>query len=473
MSLGETEAFVEEKIRESPSLAGSSDPPVWFQQFMRSTTEREERMEQRISQLQHQVQQQALSQPRQSPTSTALPLAAALGLATPPATSSRLGVGTGLYSAAALGVGASRRTLNLERIPLAPSATEPAASSFPPDVPSPSLAAILERHEERHEAALDKAKTELIKKMHPPVEFTGEDVKQREAVREWVEKVNDYMDLFLPAGGEQELRFQIVKSRTAGPASTWLKELKTQALAIGRTLLWNEVEPLFIAKMEGSQSHLLLELEFRSLTLGKGKCRDLHALEAEFDRLRLRLYPLSEANVGMDSLLGQEYGHAIERGDSFLYTDILKMGVPISLAEWKLGAQQAFVIRQATSRSSFQSARTAGWIPRGAAQSPQESSRSKWAPAGSGVTVNHVEAHHQQEVGNDRKHLDDEKEPAALQSVNAQPASRRGWRLTAEERDKLMKQGKCFICYKKAGHLARECTNKPPGRGPSPDDLKA
>jgi hypothetical protein len=283
------------------------------------------------------------------------------------------------------------------------------------------------------------------------------------------------MDLFLAPGAEQELRLQIVKTRTAGPASTWLKELKTSALAVGRTLFWNEVEPLFITKMEGSHSHLLLELEFRSLTFGRGKCRDLHALEAEFDRLRLRLYPLSEVDAGMDSLLGQEYGYAIQRGDAALYTEVLKNGVPSSLAGWKLGAQHAFVIRQATSRAPIHSARGAPWIPRGAAPPVQDGSRGRWPSTGSNASMHHMEAQYGASSGSNRQHGEDEKEPAAaLQAIHdTEPASKKGWKLTPDEREKLSRVGKCFICYKReTGHIARNCPNKPPGRGPNAEDLK-
>jgi hypothetical protein len=335
-----------------------------------------------------------------------------------------------------------------------------------------------------------KEERELIKTSKPPDEFTGDELSQRLKVRQWVTQVNNWINLFIGKdrdGSSQELRMETVATRLSGGALIWYETEKAKAEITGRVLRWDEIMEKFIAKFEGQDNRLLMEQELELLTYKQGKCRDLYKLEAEFDRLRLLLYPNSEGNSDFDRMLGNLYGSAIQRGDAALHTKMLEMGLPRSLNEWKALATRAVVLRQharannpSRSHSSFNGYKNNN-------HSHNNNRSLSQQPTANNATVLGPTNNNNDNSGNDDR-LGEGQEgqaenvPVQYASINESRPRLRGWKdnngkftpFTREEYGALAKNRRCFICYKKEDHRG-SCPNfdTRPRRKPNADELKA
>ena len=71
-------------------------------------------------------------------------------------------------------------------------------------------------------------------------------------------------------------------------------------------ITWEEMRQGFIDHIRGGrEARALWKQKMQSLTLGKGKCKDLLALDSEFERLRLKLYPTSSLDVADERAAGR------------------------------------------------------------------------------------------------------------------------------------------------------------------------
>jgi hypothetical protein len=233
-------------------------------------------------------------------------------------------------------------------------------------------------HEESPEATEEDEKeaTRLAKvmtKMSIPEKFSGETEKDKEAVDVWVNHATAYMNgqfgtLDPVKYGKQRIEF--IKSYLRGPASDWL----VAAHSSDPTLTWEELQEPFRHFIRGGrESQDLWKQQMNGLKYGSGKCKDLLALEQEFERLRIKLYPTSSAEGPLNQRLGEDYGNCILRGDTDLYKEVLRLlsdqETP-SLSTWKKAAARAVHIREVTrtvtnQHSSIRTGGGVGGLPRG------------------------------------------------------------------------------------------------------------
>ena len=214
-----------------------------------------------------------------------------------------------------------------------------------------------ERNQEESPAATEEEVKEAIRlakvmtKMSVPEKFSGETEKDKEAVDIWVNHATAYMNgqfgtLDPVRYGKQRIEF--IQSYLRGAASDWL----VAAHSSDPTLTWEELqEPFRYFIKGGRESQDLWKQQMNGLKYGSGKCKDLLALEQEFERLRIKLYPTSSAEGPLNQRLGEDYGNCILRGDTDLYKEVLRLlsdqETP-SLSTWKKAAARAVHIREVT-----------------------------------------------------------------------------------------------------------------------------
>ena len=252
--------------------------------------------------------------------------------------------------------------------------------------------------------------------------------------------------------------------------------LQTRARAVGKQLTLQDVYDEFMLTYYGGLSEKLAEQQLDSLVYGKGDCRDLAALDSEFDRLSQQLYPGSEGSKPAISLLARIYSGALRRGDEELWGKAMD-AQPSTVDEWKVAAQTAFVIietkksHQTKARQEARGTFYPKFSPSTAASSSSSASRSN-----SAVQVQNTET---EEETPGREPGDE----VAIQKAEAQgpsrpplrPRERLGVHLTFAQRTRLSDLGKCWICMER-GHRSFECEKKGKvgyPRKPTELDLKA
>lgn len=321
------------------------------------------------------------------------------------------------------------------------------------------------RGQRRRTAEDDREAAKLAKimaKRPPPAVFTGEKESEKDAVEQWVIDANGYLDSQFGQLDEPhpKERMQLIRSYIKGAAAHWV----TSALSINANLTWEQLQEPFVEFIRGGRASRQLWLEkMKMLAYGKGKCKDMLALEQEFDILSVKLYPTMGDNVAINEVVGREFADCIKRGDSEVYLEMLRIiGVQdnLLLADWKTAAAKAVAIVSLTRAS------------RGHGQ------RQKW---GSNTPSSAVVA----EISTENGEEGEEQLGVELQQVQGQRASgarstrgpykSRGPYIPEDQWKIVLSKGLCWQCYK-PGHRKGddECKDKgKPKRKPTAEELKA
>jgi hypothetical protein len=320
-----------------------------------------------------------------------------------------------------------------------------------------------------------------MSKLIPPPKFSGKTEAEKEGVENWVRKMNNYLDgLFGDIPAPRERMTQVLQLLEE-PAVEWMNSMYNEE----RGDTWEQLQLLFIQHIRGSRdTRALTNQKMKALKYGEGECKDLLAYDSAFERLRIKLYPSSNTNVEMNERTGEDYCEGIKRGNLELWKEMKRClaarripGQLPSLADCKAAAADAVEILAET-RVAVRSTHSA--FP--ARQQPYTRQ-----------AVHNITSVQQQVEQYDINHHDGEtverREGQTEQSVSAQKVmaktrsssgsgdttSSRSFSLTEEEREQLMRVGKCFRCYGK-GHLSQDpsCPGRgKPRRKPTAEQLKA
>jgi hypothetical protein len=319
--------------------------------------------------------------------------------------------------------------------------------------------------EEKEAAMLAK----VMAKMDKPEKFSGETEPEREEVDSWVDEATAWLNSqFRPLDGYYpEAEWEMALSLLKGTAKRYMKMAK----ASDPSQTWETLKGGFIEFIRGGQeSRTLWMVKMDKLVYGSGKCKDLLALEKEFEQLRIKLYPTSSTDKAMNAVVGRLYGQAIERGDLDLYREMQRilMTLPLqpheepSLSHWKNAAVKAAQIQKINTVSSQRRGGRYGNQPHW-----RQDTRTP------GATVN--------EVSEDVEEDGDADDPgaAAVQQMQGRKGPNRNFKppvrvLTDEQYRKVMEKGLCLQCYQ-PGHRIRDTACKEKGqkrRKPTAEELK-
>jgi hypothetical protein len=323
--------------------------------------------------------------------------------------------------------------------------------------------------------------------MKAPTTFSGETNAEKDRVEQWVKSVNFYL---LGQFGKVEApqpRWIVVRNLLTGAALDWADAMYSE----GVVKSWAEMQPLFIEHIRGSRDSKEEAREaMRTIAFGKGKCRDLRSYNAEFEAIRVRLYPSSSVHLEMNAQAAHDYVEGIRRGHHEFGQEIRRglisnrqPGVSPTLAEVKMVADRAWEICCDQVRGRSQSSRDHS--------SPSSSKPFRpYQHSSSQTTVNHmdVDGADESDVETSRwERQESEQEQAAVQTVNtrspnnrlrgggdrAPQPERRGHQLTEKELKQLYEAKRCFTCYSK-DHQSRKCPSKgKPQRAPTVEQLNA
>lgn len=323
----------------------------------------------------------------------------------------------------------------------------------------------------------------LYKKLDAPPTFSGDESKDKITdVREWIDITDDYLRLHLePSDLLKGGIIPFILVRTRGAAHDWLKTKMEEVSTLqkrgklDKEIQWEELKNSFIEAFEGHEFRVLRKLELESLKLGHGDCKTIVLLNAKFDQLSRRLYPSGTELAALDAVLADEYGKIIERSDLNLWRDIHRMGIPTTLMQWKELTAQAWGSREIIRRKTdFHNNNRRGYggggMVRGYGKPTSSSSQ---------VTINELD--HQLSEGETAEWERMEGEPSASATIqtmsnNTQQSTREGQNVqgtkpaqhgrTFQQRQQLMKEGKCFWCCR-AGHMINTCPLKQKGGKPA------
>lgn len=268
-------------------------------------------------------------------------------------------------------------------------------------------------------------------------------------------------------------------------AVQWFMNLSEAAVRRGMVLTLELVFQEFIDQYYTDNGLHLADLELSTLTYGKGQCKTLQATNNEFDRLAADMCRGREYNEATDLLLASRYQKVIRDGNFALW-DKANDGQPTTLAEWKEAVKRAYAAaqrREAAYNAGSNGGRShfnPNYRASSNSHSPSSSSSSSSRPAMASAQHVQARASESDEKGDTWERQEGE-EPSAVQSeqlqqVKTRPDGKRlfGSHLTHDQRIRLAKAKKCWICYK-AGHIAPDCPAKDKGapRKPTDADLNA
>lgn len=341
-----------------------------------------------------------------------------------------------------------------------------------------------ERDQEENPEATEEEEKEAIRlakvmtKMSVPEKFSGETEKDKEAVDVWVNHATAYMNgqfgtLDPIRYGKQRIEF--IQSYLRGAASDWL----VAAHASDPTLTWEELQEPFRHFIKGGrESQDLWKQQMNGLKYGSGKCKDLLALEQEFERLRIKLYPTSSAEGPLNQRLGEDYGNCILRGDTDLYKEVLRLlsdqETP-SLSTWKKAAARAVHIREVTRTVTNQqsSMRSGGGV--GGPQRGRQGNRYGLLAEIDTRTEEPEPGRGGQEDGGETASAG----TVAVQRLQDRTVKKKGPQrkpfLSEEEYRAVMSKQLCLQCYQPGHRIGDDsCKEKgKPRRKPTAEELKA
>jgi hypothetical protein len=317
-------------------------------------------------------------------------------------------------------------------------------------------------------------------KVNVPEKFGGTS-QERATADLWLQSVVFWMRL--TAEGESDstliMMFGNVLKNTA---LKWFTNFTKRAEREGRQLTLQDYFDAFVRTYEGGLAQKMAEQKLNALVYGKGECKDLTAMENEFDRLAQELYPGAEESPAATSLLARIYSDAIRRGDEELWEKAMD-AQPSTLDEWKAAVQNAYIVIE-TKKAHHRSARgdrqetRVSYYSR---SSPSSGTSSSSFVARRGDHTVQVKKAGVEEDSSDQQELEDEEEVQKVDvSSTSRPAfnstrERLGSHLTFKARERLKELDKCWNCLQK-GHRAFDCVHKgKPGypRKPTAEDLKA
>jgi hypothetical protein len=318
-----------------------------------------------------------------------------------------------------------------------------------------------------------------------PEKFGGSE-HERVGARRWLRTARNWLKL--AARGEDEATMvDMFATLLKDAAGDWFYHLQEAAERRGEELALQFVFEQFVLKFEGGVSRVLLQQELDNLVYRRGKCKDIYATDAEFDRLVGMLYPDLEDDAQSMPLLAKVYSDIFRRGDVDLWTEALRMQ-PETVNQWKVAIQKAYTLLQilATAPRAMGRGGYGGGRPYSSSPSPSSSSGTfaSMPHRNPGASVNEMQGRTvgDEEKGEtytwERKEGEEEQPPYSeqLQQVavkrgpakapasaptgqrgqGGEPFRRFGDHLSAQERAALVNVGRCFNCSEK-GHVARRC----------------
>ena len=309
----------------------------------------------------------------------------------------------------------------------------------------------------------------VMSKRAAPTAFYGEKEVERENVESWVIDANEYLDSQFGQlkGKHHKQRLQLIRSYIKGAAANWVNA----AVQTDPTQTWESLQKPFIEFIRGGRESRTLYLEkMKTLTYGKGNCKDLLKLEQEFEQLRIKLYPSSSTVPEVNEIVGREYAEAIRRGDLDLYLEMLRIiggNDQPKLSEWKAAAVKAHEVRALQAFAKKQAEGHGG--------------KQKWAHNNrfGGLAVQGMNT----EGGNEGQQegpADHRGEGQTGADVNQLQGRRGGgsWRprrssflLPDDEYRTVMEKGLCLQCYK-PDHRIQDCKEQgKPKRRPTKEEL--
>ena len=313
-------------------------------------------------------------------------------------------------------------------------------------------------------------------KVSAPDKFAGT-IEDKPRASQWLLIARDYLQLTTQDQPDYN-RVLVFGLLLKGSAQAWFINLRTRAKQKGIEVTLADVFASFLKTYDGTTSRVMAEAKLDSLVYGKGTCKDLSAMDSEFDRLAQILYPGAEDQPVAMSMLGRLYGDILLRGDPLLWEKAMERG-PTNVDEWRSAAQSAYNILE--TKRLYSPSHRGGRSPYGAKHYHSSSSSSFSSPSSAGkratATLKLQQAYlNPGGVDSDGEEGDTEqgKDEEELAKADAARAIRYGSHLTHNERQALMKLGKCWTCYQK-GHISKECPQKGKA-GPrklTKEDLKA
>jgi hypothetical protein len=334
-----------------------------------------------------------------------------------------------------------------------------------------------------------------------PEKFGGSE-QERVSARRWLRTARNWLKL--AARGEDEgAVVDMFATLLKDAAGDWFYHLQETAERKGRELTLQTVFDEFVLKFEGGVSRVLLQQELDGLTYRRGKCKDIYATDAEFDRLVGMLYPDVEDNSQSMPLLGKVYSDIFRRGDLMLWAEAVRLA-PTTVDEWKVAVQRAHTMLQIIAGATGQVGRGGSFGSRSFSYLPSPSSSSSGSSSSALSRTPTVSVHEMQgRSAKDeekaeswtwgRQEEEEESQSEQLQQVavrqgpktsgsagnnqrgaGGEPRRRLGNHLTPEERADLFKVGRCWNCCEK-GHVAIKCPSlDKPGfpRKPRAEHLK-
>jgi hypothetical protein len=293
--------------------------------------------------------------------------------------------------------------------------------------------------------------------------------------------------LQLEGGSTEETMIFMFSTLLEDAAVQWFMNLSEAANRKGIVLTLELIFQEFMDQYYTDNGLPLADLELSALRYGKGQCKTLQATNNEFDRLAADLCRGREYNEATDLLLASRYQQVIRDGNFALW-DKANDAQPTTLDEWKEAVKRAYAAAQrkeaALGYSAASNASRTHFNPNYRASSNSHSSPSSSSSASrpAMASVQHVQARPSE---SDEKGVTWERQegeqPLAVQSeqlqqVKTRPDGKRlfGSHLTHDQRLRLARAKKCWICYK-PGHIAPDCAAKDKGvpRKPTEADLNA
>ena len=176
-----------------------------------------------------------------------------------------------------------------------------------------------------------------------PEKFGGSE-QERVSARRWLRTARNWLKL-AARGEDEEATLDMFATLLKDAAADWFYHLQETAERKGRELTVDTVFNEFVLKVEGGVSRVLLQQELDGLTYRKGKCKDIYATDAEFDRLVGMLYPDMENDSQAMPLLGKVYSDIFQRSDLALWAEAVRLA-PTTVDEWKVAIQRAHTMLQ-------------------------------------------------------------------------------------------------------------------------------
>jgi hypothetical protein len=313
-------------------------------------------------------------------------------------------------------------------------------------------------------------------KVNPPKPFKGT-LAERDGAENWLGLAMNWLSI-AGKGQPEDMRVLMFGTILESDAHTWFGMHRQSAALEGIEVTVQSLSDEFLSKYVGGTTHMMRQQELSSLVYGKGKCVDVVSTQTEFERLASSLFPGASLNPQADQLLAMAFAEVYKRGDFKLWEKAVEMG-PTTLDEWKWAIQQAFIIRQTVIEGRKAVVRTT-------AQTTSISSRPFYSnPSSAPARVHQMDASATEDEEGSSHGMEGEAEVPVegLQQMGpgkgkdekkpSKPTGSRRSVLTWPEKQKMMRKGQCFLCYK-PNHRAADCPDKDkPGlaRRPTAEEL--